>query len=228
MIPFTSLTATPTIALAGSWAYSFFRYFRRLGLPGLFLLSALDSSFLVLPFGNDLMLIALVSSNRSPLMVIASVIASVAGSLVGVFVLDVLMRKTGEKGLERFVSNDKLARLKAKLEAKGWFTVFIATLLPPPFPFTPVVMTASALQTPRKAILTAVLVGRLVRFTGEAILALYFGRRVIAFLNSPIVEYFVYGLIVIAVVLSALSLMKWLRREPSATKESGEVATTAR
>jgi len=161
-------------------------------------------------------------------MVIASVIASVAGSLVGVFVLDVLMRKTGEKGLERFVSNDKLARLKAKLEAKGWFTVFIATLLPPPFPFTPVVMTASALQTPRKAILTAVLVGRLVRFTGEAILALYFGRRVIAFLNSPIVEYFVYGLIVIAVVLSALSLMKWLRREPSATKESGEVATTAR
>ena len=31
---------------------------------GLFLMSALDSSFLVLPFGNDLLLIALVSSNR--------------------------------------------------------------------------------------------------------------------------------------------------------------------
>jgi membrane protein YqaA with SNARE-associated domain len=168
------------------------------------------------------MLIALVSSNRSPLMVIAYVIASVAGSLVGVFVIDILMRKTGEKGLERFVSKDKLARLKSKLEVKGWFTVFIATLLPPPFPFTPVVMTASALQTPRRALFTAVLVGRFVRFTVEAVLAIYFGRRVIAFLNSPVVEYFVYGLIVIAVVLSSLSLMKWLNARP------GEVSTTTR
>ena len=223
----TSLTVGPTLGLVGSWAYSFFRFFRRLGLAGLFLLSALDSSFLVLPFGNDLMLIALVSSNRSPLMVIAYVLASVAGSLVGVFVIDILMRKTGEKGLERFVSKDKLARLKSKLEVKGWLTVFIATVLPPPFPFTPVVMTASALQTPRRALFTSVLVGRLVRFTVEAVLAIYFGRRVITFLNSPVVEYFVYGLIIIAVVLSALSLMKWLRREPSATK-APEVSTTMR
>jgi membrane protein YqaA with SNARE-associated domain len=222
MTRLTFLTVSPTLGLAGPWVYSFFRYFRRLGLPGLFLLGALDSSFLVLPFGNDLMLIALVSSNRSPLMVIAYVIASVAGSLVGVFVIDILMRKTGEKGLERFVSKDKLARLKSKLEVKGWFTVFIATLLPPPFPFTPVVMTASALQTPRRALFTAVLVGRFVRFTVEAVLAIYFGRRVIAFLNSPVVEYFVYGLIVIAVVLSSLSLMKWLNARP------GEVSTTSR
>ena len=141
------------------------------------------------------MLIALVSSNRSPLMVIGYVVASVAGSLLGVFLIDVLMRKTGEKGLERFVSKKKLDRMKSKLETKGWITVFIATLLPPPFPFTPVVMTASALQTPRRAIFTAVGVGRLVRFTIEAVLALYFGRRVTAFLNSPVVEYFVYGLI---------------------------------
>ena len=35
-----------------------------MGVFGLFLMSALDSSFLVLPFGNDLLLIAFVSSNR--------------------------------------------------------------------------------------------------------------------------------------------------------------------
>ena len=202
-----------TVVFAGSWAYSFFRFFRRLGAPGLFLLSALDSSFLVLPFGNDLMLIALVSSNRLPLMVIGYVVASVAGSLLGVFLIDVLMRKTGEKGLERFVSKKKLERMKSKLETKGWITVFIATLLPPPFPFTPVVMTASALQTPRRAIFTAVGVGRLVRFTIEAVLALYFGRRVIVFLNSPVVEYVVYGLIAIAIIGSSLSIIKWLGKE---------------
>ena len=199
------------LVLAAS-AYSFFRYFRRLGAVGLFLLSALDSSFLVLPFGNDLMLIALVSSSRSVLMSIFYVLASVAGSVLGVYIVDILMRKTGEEGLKRFVGQHKLERLKSKLEKKGWVTMFVATVLPPPFPFTPVLMTASALQTPRRALFTAVIAGRLIRFTAEAILAMYFGRQVIAFLRSPVVECSVYGLIVIAIVLSALSLVKWLRK----------------
>ena len=166
------------------------------------------------------MLIAMVSSSRSLLTAIASVVVSVAGSLLGVFVIDVLMRKTGEKGLQRFVSKNKLNHLKAKLETKAWLTIFFATVLPPPFPFTPVVMTASALQTSRRAVFSAVLVGRFIRFTAEAVLALYFGRRVIAFLNSPIVEYFVYGLIVIAVILSGLSLWKWMKKQPLDSNDS--------
>lgn len=188
------------------------RFFRRLGVFGLFLLSALDSSFLVLPFGNDLLLIALVSSNRNSLIWIAYVVVSAIGSVVGVFIVDLLMRKTGEKGLEQFLSKRKIERLKAKIENKAGITVFIATLIPPPFPFTPAVMTASALQTPKQKLFVAVLLGRLLRFGGEAVLALYFGRRVIAFINSDAVSYIVYGLMGIGIVLSTLSVLKWLRR----------------
>jgi len=188
------------------------RFFRRLGVFGLFLLSALDSSFLVLPFGNDLLLIALVSSNRDSLVWIAYVVVSAIGSLVGVFVVDLIMRKAGEKGLERFVSQRRIEKLKSKLENKAGITVFIATLIPPPFPFTPAVMTASALQTPRGKLLSAVFFGRLLRFGVEAVLALYFGRQVIAFINSDVVTYIVYGLIGIGVVLSTLSVLKWLKR----------------
>lgn len=188
------------------------RTFMRLGLLGLFLMSVLDSSFLVLPFGNDLLLIALVSSNREGLGWIAYVIISAVGSVVGVFIIDLLMRKTGEKGLERFISQNRIEKLKSKLENRAGVTVFIATLIPPPFPFTPAVMTASALQSPRGELLIAVFLGRLLRFGIEAVLALYFGRQVIAFMNSDVVTYIVYGLIGIAVVLSTLSLMKWLKR----------------
>ena len=184
----------------------------RLGLIGLFLMSALDSSFLVLPFGNDLLLIALVSSNREGWSWIAYVIASAIGSVVGVLIVDVIMRKAGEKGLERFVSKRRVEKVKAKLENKAGITIFIATLIPPPFPFTPAVMTASALQSPRGKLLLAVFLGRLLRFGIEAILALYFGRQMIAFLNSDVGSYFVYALIGIAVVLSTLSLLKWLKR----------------
>jgi membrane protein YqaA with SNARE-associated domain len=200
----------PLLLLVSTRAW--FRFLLRLGMPGLFLMSALDSSFLVLPFGNDLLLIALVSSQRESLIWIAYVLVSVVGSVVGVFVIDLLMRKAGEKGLERFVSPRKVERWKAKLENKLGITVFVATLLPPPFPFTPVVMTASALQCSRRKLLGAVFVGRLIRFTVEAILALYFGRQVIAYIDSDAVAYFVYGLIAVAVVFSTLSLLRWLRR----------------
>ena len=186
--------------------------FMRMGLLGLFLMSALDSSFLVLPFGNDLLLIALVSSNRDSLMWIVYVIVSAIGSLVGVFIIDLIMRKAGESGLERFVSKKRIDKLKAKLENKGGITVFVATLIPPPFPFTPVVMTASALQSPRGKLLIAVFLGRLLRFGIEAVLALYFGRQVLAFMNSDVVTYIVYGLIGIGVILSTLSLLRWLKR----------------
>ena len=175
-------------------------------------MSALDSSFLVLPFGNDLLLIALVSSNRESLMWIAYVLASAIGSVIGVFVIDLLMRKAGEKGLERFVSRNRIEKLKSKIENKAFITVFLATLIPPPFPFTPAVMTASALQCPKAQLLGAVFVGRLVRFGAEAMLALYFGRQVIAFINSDVVSYVVYAMIAIAIVLSTLSLMRWLKR----------------
>lgn len=188
------------------------RTFLRLGMPGLFLMSALDSSFLVLPFGNDLLLIALVSSNRESLIWIAYVLVSAAGSVLGVLVVDLLMRKAGEKGLERFVKPKRLKRIKQKLENKLGVTVFVATVLPPPFPFTPVVMTASALQCSRRILLAAVFVGRILRYTAEAILALYFGRQVIAYFNSDAVSYFVYGMVALAVVLSTLSLIRWLRR----------------
>ena len=200
------------LALLLSVTTSIYRFFRRMGIFGLLLMSALDSSFLVLPFGNDLLLIALVSSNREGLSWIGYVLVSAIGSVIGVFVIDLLMRKAGEKGLERFVSKKKIEKVKSKIENKGFLTVFLATLIPPPFPFTPAVMTASALQVPKAKLLSAVFVGRLIRFGVEAILALYFGRQVIAFINSDVVSYVVYALIGIAIVLSTLSLMRWFKR----------------
>ena len=175
-------------------------------------MSVLDSSFLILPFGNDLLLIAFISSDRSGPIWIAYVLVSAIGSVLGVFIVDLLMRKAGEKGLERFVRQRRIEQLKSKIENKAGITIFLATLIPPPFPFTPAVMTASALQTPRKKLLGAVFLGRLVRFTIEGILALYFGRKLISYINSDVLAYFVYGMIAIAIVASTWSLVRWLKR----------------
>ena len=184
-----------------------------MGAFGLFFLSALDSSFLFLPFGNDVLLIALVSSERTRLTWILYVLVSALGSVLGVWLIDVIMRNAGEKGLEKFVGPKRLAQLREKIENKAGLTVFVTTLMPPPFPFTPVVMTASALQCPRTKLFGAVLGGRIIRFTTEALLALYFGRRVIRYINSEVFAYFVYILIAIAVVGSIFSAAKWVSQK---------------
>ena len=205
--------------LLASTTTAVMRFFRRMGFLGLFLMSALDSSFLVLPFGNDLLLIALISSDRDSLNWIGYVIVSAIGSVLGVFVIDLIMRKTGEKGLERFLSKKKIEKLKSKMENKAGVTVFVATLIPPPFPFTPAVMTASALQCPKAKLFTAVFVGRLLRFGIVAVLALYFGRQVIAFVNSDVVTYIVYALMAIAIIGSTLSLLRWFKKNKTETTE---------
>jgi membrane protein YqaA with SNARE-associated domain len=205
-------------------ARSLFIFFRHLGALGLFLFGAIDSSFLFfLPFGNDFLLIALTSANRQSLIWISYVLMSALGSLVGVLFTDLVARKLGEKGLEKFVKPKKIARLKSRLEKNTGWTILTASLLPPPFPFTAVAMTASALQCARRKMLIAVFCGRLIRFTIEALLALRFGNQVIAFMNSRAVEYVIYFLIFISIAGSVFSIYKWLsgRKESSQAKKTG-------
>jgi membrane protein YqaA with SNARE-associated domain len=198
------------ILLAGSWARAMLNFVRRMGGLGLFAMGILDSSFLFLPFGNDLLLIAMVSAERNSLKWILYVLMSAAGSVVGVWIIDVVMRKMGEEGLERFVKPDKVKRLKSKMEKHAGWAVFIATLIPPPFPFTAVVLTSSALQCSRKKMLLAVFVGRLIRFTVEALLAIRFGRQVLKLMESDVIDYLVYSFLVIAIVGSIFSVRKWV------------------
>jgi membrane protein DedA with SNARE-associated domain len=126
--------------------------------------------------------------------------------------IDLPIRKAGEKGLERFLRQRRIEQLKRKMENKAGVTVFLATLIPPPFPFTPAVMTASALQVPRRKLLGAVFLGRLLRFGVEGVLALYFGRQLISYINSDALAYLVYALLATAIVASTWSLMRWLKR----------------
>ena len=194
-----------------SWTYVIYRFFRRLGPIGILLLGILDSSVLVLPFGNDLLLIALLTARKPGAIWIAFVVCSAVGSVIGSFVDDLMTRTAGEKGLEKFVSARKVERLKARIEKHAGWVVFLATLLPPPFPYTPVIMTAAALQYSRRKLLLFAFVGRVLRYSLVALLAMYFGRQLLVYARSKPFEYVMYALLAFAVVGSTLTIIKWVR-----------------
>src|SRR3954447_10434935 len=128
----------------------------RTGGIGLLVLGILDSSFLFAPWGNDLMMVALVAQNPRHGSMLYYALMSTVGSVVGCLLLDLTLRPLGEKGLEKHVSKKRIAKLCDKIGKSGGKALAIASLVPPPFPFTAVVMAASALQYSRKRMLIIV------------------------------------------------------------------------
>lgn len=70
----------------------------KFGGLGLLAIGALDSSFLFMPFGNDLLLIGLTAHHPARMPYYAGMAA--LGSMLGSLTIDCVSRKGGEKGLE--------------------------------------------------------------------------------------------------------------------------------
>jgi len=183
-------------------------FFIHLGALGLFLLGIVDG-LLFAPFGIDVLLIVMVA--RHPGLLILYVVCAAAGSAVGYSVVDAISRKGGEEGLRKKLGERKFEKMKRKMEKRGTMAVGVAALMPPPFPFTPVLAAASAFQNPRKTLLPVLFAARTVRYLIVALLAHHYGRRLIRIIESPGFRYFVIGLAVVSIVGSAVVIIRWLR-----------------
>jgi hypothetical protein len=102
--------------------------------------------------------------------------------------------------------------VKRKVGKNAVWALIVASLAPPPFPFTPFIMAASALQYPRQKLLLITGAARMVRFTVLGVLALIFGRRILAWAASGLVQGLLIALVVVCVVGSVVSVAGWIRR----------------
>jgi membrane protein YqaA with SNARE-associated domain len=190
---------------------SFFKFILSFGIPGVFVLAMIDSTFLFfLPFALDAILIILVSRHREWMPVYALV--AVAGSVAGCAITYFLLRKASEETLEKKFPQKKLNRVKKKIKNNGFAGLIIASLLPPPFPFTPFVIAAAIMDLPKKKAFTAITIGRTLRYFLEGILALLLGRQILKLLDSEPFQIFMLGLFVLAAVGTGLSIYKWVRK----------------
>jgi membrane protein YqaA with SNARE-associated domain len=184
--------------------------FFSLGGFGLLLLGVLDSSFLFMPLGNDLLVVALTASH--PARMLYYVLMATVGSVAGVDFTRWVSAKGGKKGIEGDRKSRRIAYVERKVKEQGGIAIATAALMPPPFPFTPFIIVAAALQYPRKKMLAIVAGCRALRFVIDGSLALIFGRRIIRLAQSPYVQGFIVALVVISIAGSAYSLYGWVRK----------------
>ena len=67
------------------------------------------------------------------------------GSVAGAAMTFWIGRKVGEHGLAHFVGERRLQRISQKVGGGAGASVALLAIVPPPFPFTPFVMTSGAL-----------------------------------------------------------------------------------
>ncbi len=179
-----------------------------LGGPGLFLIAFLDSSFLSFPEVVDLLLMGLVTRHKERLLLYA--LLPTLGSLAGCLVLYGVARKGGEAFLRRRFHDRHVDRTLAVFQKYGLLAVAVPSILPPPVPFKPFVLAAGVAGVRPLDFTIAVLVGRGIRYFGEAFLALWYGDRAEAFLknNGKLV-----AIVLAAVVIGfAVGWTIWQRR----------------
>jgi len=181
-----------------------------LGAFGPLIFGIADSSFLFLPFGNDLLVVVLTVRDHSHLPWYA--LTAAIGSTLGVLLLDAVCRKGGEEGLKRMMKPRRLEYFKRRMSNQAAVAIGLACLAPPPFPFTLVIASASAFAYPRARLLGLVFIARAIRFTIIGWLAIRFGRDILRIAKAPETTWIMVGFIVVCIIGSAFQVMQWFRR----------------
>ena len=197
-----------------------------LSTGGLIVLAAAESTvFFWFPFGVDVAVILLVARHEDRAWLYP--LLATAGSIAGTAVTYWMGKKIGEKGLDRYVPEERLKSLTGRIRKKGAFALALLGMIPPPFPFTALVLVSGALEIKFAQFIATLTAVRLLRFGAEAFLATRFGTLVISWLNSDAVEYVVLGLAVLAIVGTAVSIYAWWRRtrSPAAPRRAPKSAT---
>jgi membrane protein DedA with SNARE-associated domain len=122
------------------------------------------------------------------------------------------MQRGGQALLRRRFKRENIEKVERAYARYGFLAIAIPALLPPPMPFKIFVATAGTLEYPRWKFLVTVMVARAFRYYVEGILAVFYGRRVLAFMRDN-------GLVIVTICGSAAIVLVLIyalvnRRQP--------------
>src|SRR5215831_18399502 len=175
---------------------------------GLMVLAICDSSFVSLPEVNDLLLMTF--AINEPESMVKFALLTMIGSIIGCALLYAVGRKGGEKFLRKTFADERLTRVQRWYQRHGVLAVIIPSLLPPPTPFKVFVLSAGTFGISWPKFLTAIIIGRGIRYFSEGILAVTYGSAAIQFVHE---NYGKIGLaLAVVIVVTGLVFFSFGRR----------------
>jgi membrane protein YqaA with SNARE-associated domain len=198
-----------------------------LGAIGVFAVSVIDSSIIPLPLpgSTDLLVLLLAANQGNPWLLAA---AAIFGSLIGGYLTWSAGKKGGETMLQRYVPRRFLAPITRWMKRNGVVTVSIASILPPPIPLMPFLLSAGALGVSRQRFLVSFGISRSARYCLIVWLGVTYGGRVIRAWGhylagwSEVIIWIFLGLLIAAVIFGV-----WKYRHDRRRLETGAPARAA-
>jgi len=125
-------------------------------------------------------------------------------------------RKGGETFLRKTFADERLARVQSWYQRHGVLAVIVPSLLPPPTPFKIFVLSAGTFGISWPKFLTAVVIGRGIRYFSEGILAVLYGPAAIQFVQK---NYGKLGLVLaVLIVVTGFIFFSFARRRVPSTE----------
>lgn len=203
-------------------AFAMLAWFLRLGGPGLILLGIIDNSVIPVTGSMDALTIWLAASRRDLWYYYA--IMATLGALAGGYMTYSLARKGGKEALEHKLSRRKIDRVCRNFERWGFGAVAVPAMLPPPFPLVPFLLAAGALQYSRKKFISALALGRGIRYTVVAGLGAIYGSAIVGFFSKYYLPALIV-LIILAVISGVASYIEYRHlRKKKDNHPTGDVA----
>ncbi|HVW77934.1 MAG TPA: VTT domain-containing protein [Alloacidobacterium sp.] len=173
-----------------------------LGFWGAGAIAILDSSTIPVPM--DLLISGYIWADRRHFWLYALMAA--IGSSIGGLLPFYLGRAGGELFLLKRVDRTRYEQLRDKFERQEFFALFVPSMLPPPTPWKLFVFGAGVFEMRLRDFLAAVFLGRLVRFTVEGLLVLYYGPQIVTVVHDLARQHLAALLTGIAIILALLAL----------------------
>jgi membrane protein YqaA with SNARE-associated domain len=143
------------------------------GPLGILVLAFIDSAGIPVASGMDALVILVAAKAPSRALLAASM--GVLGSLIGNVVL-FLAARTGARRFVKDAQPGDKQRFRKWFERYGLLTIFIPCMLPIPLPLKVFVISAAAIGTPLRTFVLVILLGRAIRYGGEAYLGVALGE----------------------------------------------------
>ncbi len=174
------------------------------------LVALVDSSFLTVPEGNDLLIVVL-SAGKSWSWMLTYVSLTITGSIIGCILLYSVGRKGGSPLLRLKFSDDSIRRVEGIYARYGVLSVVIPSILPPPCPFKIFVLSAGVFRLSVTKFIGAVAIGRTIRYLAWGILAVVYGNPIKLFIQTNLREIGIVALIIL-IPTAAIAIAAYLRR----------------
>lgn len=167
-----------------------------LGPGGLAMIALVESAGVPMPGGADAVLLVL--SIAQPGNAFWFAMLAILGSLAGSVIFHAIVRKGGEKLLDKHTSTRRGIRLRAWFQRYGMASVFVCALVPVPvMPLRVVALCAVALGASMRRFLGVMAAARIPRYLGVAYLGAQLGENSNQWLSDHLWHMGIFALVLI-------------------------------